>query len=425
MDRHDSTINALMPSTCVKKATKLAVEFVHSELFPKVFTLAVFALIFSNAYYQSLFDAHAIYRKSGHYIPENAKFSPYDFEMFSNNRKLLSNETSAHLVSLPYAAAPLDTREYLFESQLNADVKLQKGLVEYKEKGAKCGESRDKFDEIFLKCMQSAKKVLKATVLPTCGIFIEDGAETTWRCVAAQAVPSSESSQQCHEVSGYDSVVALYDSKTGTVIARPNQQTATQEKTQTIELPPAKYTSTKEQTRSRSKMKSKTLKLSRTSSQEASKSQSIPGTLSLRSTKTVSMLVRTSTQTLAEEYPIDLNHPQPYTDAYCREIYPKVAQWLLDVCQELEVIGKNCYANSYSEGVPRIRFDMFIEHEVIRRSLDNPPDYSLNSYSNPVYVGSLRITSLGSSCNYRMGNSKTSTSSLTKGELIFKYINID
>ena len=51
MDRHDSTINALMPSTCMKKATKLAVEFVHSELFPKVFTLAVFALIFSNAYY--------------------------------------------------------------------------------------------------------------------------------------------------------------------------------------------------------------------------------------------------------------------------------------------------------------------------------------------------------------------------------------
>ena len=384
MDRHDSTINALMPSTCMKKATKLAVEFVHSELFPKVFTLAVFALIFSNAYYQSLFDAHVVYRKSGHYIPENAKFSPYDFEMFSNNRKLLSNETSAHLVSLPYAAAPLDTREYLFESQLNADFKLQQGLVEYKEKGAKCGESRDKFDEIFLKCMQSAKKVLKATVLPTCGIFIEDGAETTWRCVAAQAVPSSESSQQCHEVKGYDNVVALYDSKTDLIIARPNQQTATQEKTQTIELPPAKHTPTKEQTRSRSKMKSKTLKLSRTISQEASKSQSIPGTLSIGNTKTITMLVKlqqSSTQTKTSQYPIDIFHPQPYTEEYCREIYPVLVKWLL-MEPKCNPISKQtaCFIKRKVQDNLEVGFyimDNFDKNK-LEITLENPP-YSYNS----------------------------------------------
>ena len=209
VDRHDSTINALMPSTFIKKAENLAADFAQSQAFPKIIALAIISMLFSPAFYHSMFDPHHIYARSGHYTPENAKFSPYNFNAFNTSRKLLSNETAAHLVSLPYAAAPLDTREHLFENQLNADVKLQKGLAEYKEKGTNCGESRAKFDEIFLKCMQSAKSFLKATELPTCGIFIEDGAETTWRCVHGQTLPDAEAeNRKCRDVDGYNSVVA-------------------------------------------------------------------------------------------------------------------------------------------------------------------------------------------------------------------------
>ena len=112
------------------------------------------------------------------------------------------------------------------------------------------------------------------------------------------------------------------------------------------------------------------------------------------------MLVKTSTQTLAEEYPIDLNHPQPYTDAYCKSIYEKVVRWMMQECTyDPERTIQSCKLHF---PCCEISFYFYTEFDAFEISLSNAPEYSVPSYpKKPLYQGNLLTFGLIDKCDYK------------------------